>query len=606
MVRVMGRRLLAASLLIPLLSFLLPAITGRAQSGLGIPIPLTTPHNHFDGVVAAVGDKVLFAGGVNFDFQTPTDVVDIYDVITTQWTTAALSEPRSALASATIGSKVVFAGGWDFGDSARVDIYDAQTGGWSTAQLSQPRHYVSPVVVGQKVIFAGGWNGGETGTVDIWDTQTNAWSSTVLSQPTSGQYQAASVGTQALIATQGVIQIYDSLTNSWSIHPTGRDHSSGDAVTVGDKVLFAGGYGAGNTVDVYDSQTTGWGTATMSQGRYAFGDVALGPKAYFFGGIDLGGGSDAVIDIYDSLSGTWTTSSLPFPAWGIQPVTASGTLVLFVESSGNSALVYPGAVPHSPDLLPPSTVAVLSMPPNAGGGSNTTMAVTITSTDLAPPGIPPSGVAGIWVLDNGNPIPCLPASIAGSLSATCTASLSAEGIHTLGYQATDVAGNSEPLRTLPVVVGAALKMGPQAMEGNLTVEPGAVLEAGYDFTIPGNHPATDVTFGNPVVTFQGQCVTGGAVVTLTVGMSTQVYTDPLNDGSDWFPSGDQHTTLVYQGELPVPNLCAGGAISLAKGGIFTTTVAADAPVPGDGVHVRWHYSANGSAGSWSGTAHVQP
>ncbi len=34
----------------------------------------------------------------------------------------------------------------------------------------------------------------------------------------------------------------------------------------------------------------------------------------------------------------------------------------------------------------------------------------------------------------------------------------------------------------------SLTMGPQAMEGNLIVAPGTVIEAGYDLTIPGSHP----------------------------------------------------------------------------------------------------------------------
>ena len=150
-----------------------------------------------------------------------------------------------------------------------------------------------------------------------------------------------------------------------------------------------------------------------------------------------------------------------------------------------------------------------------------------------------------------------------------------------------------------------LTMGPQAMEGNLIVSPGDTLSVGYSFTIPGKHPAVDVTFGQPQTVFDGSCVSNGAGVTFTVFMQTATYAIPANNGQ-WFPSGDQQSQLTYEGSLQVPDLCAGGEISLANGGTFNAAVMADALVPGNGVHVRWHYSANGSSGSWSGTASVQP
>ena len=56
--------------------------------------------------------------------------------------TASLSEPRSWLAAATIGDKAMFAGGLNFNNSlssSTVDIYDAAAGSWTTARLSEPK-----------------------------------------------------------------------------------------------------------------------------------------------------------------------------------------------------------------------------------------------------------------------------------------------------------------------------------------------------------------------------------------------------------------------------------------------------------------------------------
>ncbi len=48
-----------------------------------------------------------------------------------------------------------------------------------------------------------------------------------------------------------------------------------------------------------------------------------------------------------------------------------------------------------------------------------------------------------------------------------------------------------PLAAAPPAVYAnvLIALPTQAMDGNLQVSPGVLLEAGYEFTMPGNHPA---------------------------------------------------------------------------------------------------------------------
>jgi hypothetical protein len=144
----------------------------------------------------------------------------------------------------------------------------------------------------------------------------------------------------------------------------------------------------------------------------------------------------------------------------------------------------------------------------------------------------------------------------------------------------------------------------QAMEGNLQVSPGTKVEAGYVFTMPGNHPAASVSFPGAKVTFNATCVSGSGGGAITVPLSSSPYTDPANDGSDWFPSSDQSSPASYEGSAGVPDLCHGGLVSLQQGGTFTAGLqSSDATDP---VHVRWHYSANGSPGGWSGTMSFTP
>jgi hypothetical protein len=146
-------------------------------------------------------------------------------------------------------------------------------------------------------------------------------------------------------------------------------------------------------------------------------------------------------------------------------------------------------------------------------------------------------------------------------------------------------------------------MGPQAMEGNLTVKPGDLLLAGYDFTIPGAHAAATVSVSGAKVTFQGKCVTGGALVTLIAPIINLSITDPAGSPS-WYPTGDQKSLLAYQGAVLVGNACGNNsAISLSKGGTFTASLSSTTHAK---INFRWHYSANGSSGSWSATTGFTP
>jgi hypothetical protein len=139
------------------------------------------------------------------------------------------------------------------------------------------------------------------------------------------------------------------------------------------------------------------------------------------------------------------------------------------------------------------------------------------------------------------------------------------------YSADGSAGGWSGTKTLSPSGG--LTIGPQAMEGNLIVNPGDVLNVGYDFTMPGSHPATTLGFFNTTVTFQAVCASGSGGGTFAVSVPALQYTDPL-DSSAWYPSGNQPDPSVYQGSITVPDLCAGRSISLQHGGTFTTTVGA--------------------------------
>jgi hypothetical protein len=137
------------------------------------------------------------------------------------------------------------------------------------------------------------------------------------------------------------------------------------------------------------------------------------------------------------------------------------------------------------------------------------------------------------------------------------------------YSANGSAGSWSATKTQ--TCPGTFSMGPQAMEGNLQVAPGATLQAGYDFTLPGNKNSLTMTVSAAQVTFAVACVSGAppSQPAITVPLQHQTY-QITND--QWYPSGDQSSTLVYQGSVTVKDLCGGGKISLANGGTFSATL----------------------------------
>jgi len=122
-----------------------------------------------------VGTKVIIAGGITTP-NNPTDRVDIYDTQTGIWTQANLSVPRSFSDNgAAVGGKAYFAGGGIFmgggfnTPSDVVDVYDPVTNTWSVMNLQEPRVDHSVLGVGNYLVVAGGKNdSGILSSVEIY------------------------------------------------------------------------------------------------------------------------------------------------------------------------------------------------------------------------------------------------------------------------------------------------------------------------------------------------------------------------------------------------------------------------------------------------------
>src|SRR5258708_11108958 len=134
------------------------------------------------------------------------------------------------------------------------------------------------------------------------------------------------------------------------------------------------------------------------------------------------------------------------------------------------------------------------------------------------------------------------------------------------------------------------------MEGNLQIHPGDPLRAGFDFTMPGSHPTATASIYNASVSLLVKC-SDGSTPALAIDLPAQTIIDPAGSPS-WYPSGDQSSSLVYQGTLTAPDLCGGGIMNDATGAAFTATFFSTDTI--DKVNFRFHYSDN-TSGSWNAT-----
>ncbi len=297
--------------------------------------------------------------------------------------------------------------------------------------------------------------------------------------------------------------------------------------------------------------------------------LGAGATGYLAATAKTAGGTAAVVGTGGSSGVAVGSLSHQFTGVGASVAALAAAVVIAVIGSGGQSIpatAMPGsptapAVPLLSGSLTGSLTASVVPPPD--DSTRSASPTTPSSSPGAAPDVPgPAGPAGATPL--AGPVACTPQS---GCAAPCPS-----GIHAnfrWHYSANGSAGGWSATRSVPCP--GSLSMGPQTMEGDLRVTPGATLRAGYDFTLPGNKTPLTLTVGAPRVVFVVRCVSGAApsASTITVVMLGESY--PVTN-DQWTPSGDQHSSLVYQGSTVVPDLCGGGAVRLDQGGTFTATL----------------------------------
>ncbi|MES2648242.1 MAG: hypothetical protein V4717_15300 [Bacteroidota bacterium] len=121
-------------------------------SGAWSSAKLSQPSTDF---AAALGNKAVFGVGTN--------AVDIYDASLNSWSTVSFMNAQFGMSVTALSGKLYLAGGYslvnnnaDYVVSKVVHIYDVVTNNWTTTNMSQPRAEMSTVGAGSKILWAGG------------------------------------------------------------------------------------------------------------------------------------------------------------------------------------------------------------------------------------------------------------------------------------------------------------------------------------------------------------------------------------------------------------------------------------------------------------------
>ena len=167
-------------------------------------------------------------------------------------------------------------------------------------------------------------------TVNVYNTRDTTWKLLHLPSGSRSYLAAAAAGSKAYFAGGEVrtakgtfsfdgIDIYDFNDSGWSTAKLSVPRKKLAAVTVGNVIMFAGGFDdTTNTnfstrVDILDVKTGDWSTAELTTPRMYFAAAAVDGVAVMGGGqYQLGKHPDtATYDMYDSTTGTWSNGMLP-------------------------------------------------------------------------------------------------------------------------------------------------------------------------------------------------------------------------------------------------------------------------------------------------------
>lgn len=176
------------------------------------------------------------------------------------------------------------------------------TGAFTVKAASTLRGYHTADIIGDRMQVIGGITGNAVISAPTkYDTATNVWTSTTPTTITIAQHASAVVGTTVYYGG-GAISFGGSPSSSWYAYDTVAN--------------------------------TNVAVASAPTPRYKGRAVAVGTKIYVFGGKATSSNSSVAVEIYNTVTNTWSTSGANNKFTEFQAVTVVGTDVYVIADAG--------------------------------------------------------------------------------------------------------------------------------------------------------------------------------------------------------------------------------------------------------------------------------
>ncbi|XP_078605037.1 kelch domain-containing protein 1-like [Branchiostoma floridae x Branchiostoma japonicum] len=309
----------------------------------GQPSPFPAREGH---CACGVGGKLVVFGGVLEGVQESNGVIS-YDVEKGTWSSVQVKGqlpcPRSAATMSAVGTKLYLFGGLshDVGWLDDLFVLDTETWSWNEVTDTQgpapsPRDKVASATVGNKVYFFGGF-----GPKDGWDTEESTMS--------EDEEEEEDVGQGAKFTWYDDLYIFDTDTNTWENPeplklgaPTPR--AAHALCAMGKKLVVFGGRdreARKNDLYILDTETMKWQQCKVSgqqpEPRSFHTATAVGHRVVITGGRGLQDQHFADFNIFDTKTKEWLQPALhgtkPAPRGMHTATVVADQFVLFGGSS---------------------------------------------------------------------------------------------------------------------------------------------------------------------------------------------------------------------------------------------------------------------------------
>lgn len=273
-----------------------------------------------------------------------------------QWTLENLSIARSEAGSIEYNEKIYFIGGTNFDlpfadwslANKKIDIYDTNTETFDSLFIPVQRQFSIAEVYNDKLYIVGRSN-----ELSIYNLLSDTWSSQNLIG-LGDVYRLAKIDNLLLMSNQfGSLNLLDMETDLLSTIEMPEKTFLVAMTACDDKFILAGGGTPNentNLVQIYDPLADSWTTSSLSESKANLRGTCRNGIAYFAGGQTDVGDYTTKVEIYDVVNDIWTLSSIPF---GRRELTVTAT---------DNAVYIAGGYNGSLDPKYPTDITVFTSP----------------------------------------------------------------------------------------------------------------------------------------------------------------------------------------------------------------------------------------------------